>query len=873
MKKISIYLSCFVLFFNLAFNIALAQNIVVNTLPSGQRVIIKEIKDNPIVKIDTWINTGSINEDETNSGLSHFLEHLFFKGTTKYPTGKADEILDSKGAIVNAGTSKDFTHYYIEIPSKDFDLALDIHSDMLLNPMIPRKELERERPVVIEEISKCKDSPSNLLFDNLYELLYAQSNHPYKRNVIGKKEIIENVSREEILSYYNKFYTPDAYLTVIVGDVDSQEALKKVEEAFKNNNKNVKQTKVNYPKIKPLTKVEKRIDTMDINKTYMMFGWHAPKFASFKDNYALDVLSNVLSTGRSSILNQDLKEQKQLVLSVSSGNYSQKDSGLFYIDLTLEPSKENEIAPNVLNEIKKIQKGEFSEKIIEKAKNQIKTDTYYARESISNISEEIGYMFTFSPDNSYYDNYLKNIDKVTKQDIINVAKKYLNTDKYALSIVRPNNYKPVNNIENKEVMGEYKLIEENGNAKKVKLDNGITLITKKKNSNNIVAMDISIKGVRFYEKKPLAALIASSLALKGSENYSNIKLSELLDESGIKLSCTSGLDDYSIFVQSTNNQIEKVYHVLDEIINKPLFLESEMEKIVSRKKQELKALPDNPSSYVFDTFRGLAYPNEIYGQNSKFILDNIDKVTRDDIKSFYKEMFNPNNIVVTVVGDVSINDVAKNLSLIFPKRNDDKKFEYSNYKYNKYRLSKNIEKDLYKNETQTQWLVLGYKTTGVLDNRKDVATLNIINSILGSGMSSRLFRSLREEKGLAYTVGSTVDTNFLDGAFICYIGTKLGTEKEAKQGIADEIERLKKEMVTTKELNDAKDKIMGKLLLNLETNMDEAELYSYYGIIGRDLNAFEEYKNLIKSINQNDIIEVSNKYFSNPYIYVVIKKK
>ena len=178
MKKLSLI----VVLFALAINICIASenNLSVNVLPSGQKVIIKEVKDNNIVQIDTWINTGSINEDDKTTGISHFLEHLFFKGTQKYPTGEMDKILDSKGATVNAATSKDYTHYYIQIPSKDFDLALNLHSDMLMNPLIPRKELERERPVVLEEISKNKDSASRRAFDIHWRA--SKQFYPYKQN-------------------------------------------------------------------------------------------------------------------------------------------------------------------------------------------------------------------------------------------------------------------------------------------------------------------------------------------------------------------------------------------------------------------------------------------------------------------------------------------------------------------------------------------------------------------------------------------------------------------------------------------------------------------------------------------------------------------
>ncbi len=868
MKKIIILIMLVFLSINSGFS--LEEGMSVSTLPSGQKVVIKEVKDNNIVKIDTWINTGSINEDDKTTGISHFLEHLFFKGTQKHPTGEMDKILDSKGAVVNAGTSKDFTHYYIEIPSKDFDLALSLHADMLQNPLIPRKELERERSVVIEEISKTKDSPQNLMFDNMYKLLYEKSNHPYKRNVIGEKEVIETVTREEIFDYLNRFYTPDAYTTVIVGDVNKEDALKKVAEAF-NQKQPKKQEKIKYPKIKPLDKIERKTDTMDISKSYLMIGFLAPKFSDLKDNYALDVLASILGSGKSSILNQELKEKLGLVLSVSAGNFSQKDSGMFYINSSFDPKNEKCIEEAILKEIEKIQQGELDESLITKTKNMIKTDTYYSRESISNISDELGYIYTLLSDGQYWEDYLKNIDKVTKRDIVNVARKYLDTNKYAISVVRPQNYnceiKEISNVKENNI--ETKLLEEKDNTKKVLLPNGAVLITKKKTSNSIVAINIAIKGSKMVEKKPAAALLSALGAMSGTKNYTNKEFAQYLDENGIKLGLSSSNDSFSIVVQSTLDNLDKAFIALDEVINNPVFSDYELDKIKSRKIQELKGVSDNPSSYVFDEFKKLAYQNSVYGQNAQFLQEAVKNVTRDDVVEFYSKIINPENMAIAVVGNIDENEVAKKINEIIKPNPKGKKFSYSNVKYTSFRPQKNIETTLHKKQVQANWMALGYKTCGTL-NRKDIAVLNVINAILGEGMSSRLFRKLREEQGLAYTVGSSISSNVLDGTFIAYIGTNSNSIKQAKEGMMNEIELLKKEMVTTKELNDAKDKIMGNFLLALETNMDEASLLSGYSILGRNLNALDEYKKLIMDVTQSDIIEIANKYFSKPYIYTVV---
>ncbi len=736
--------------------------------------------------------------------------------------------------------------------------------------MNPRKELEKERNVVIEEISKTKDSPGSRAFDNIFKLIYEKSNHPYKRTVIGSKDIIETVTREEILNYFNRFYTPDAYTTVIVGDVDKIDTLKKVAEAFKQTKR--KQEIVKYPSVKSLNGIERAYDTMDINKNHTIMAFMAPKVKDVQPNYALDVLSTMLTSGKSSILNQNLKENKELVLSVSSGNYSQKDSGMFYIYAIYEPNNEDKIESAIVEELKNIQEGKFNDNLISKAKNQIKTDTYYSRESISNISDDLGYTYTFINDLNYYENYLKNIDKVTKEDVIKAAKKYLTLDKYALSTIRANNCKPVNTVIQEEKTQTPKLIQEVNNTKKVLLQNGATLITKKKKTNSIIAIDIAIKGSKAIEKKPVTAMLTALSATTGSTNYTNSQFAQFLDENGIKLGVTSGNDTFSIVIQTTKDNLAKALIALNEVINNPTFQDVEINKIKQSKIQELKSVSDSPSSFVFDEFKKLAFKDSIYGQNSTFILNNINNVKRDDIVEFYSRIINPENMSIAVVGDVDDKYISSELNKIIKPNNKSQKFQFSNQKFNAYKPQENIETTLYKKEVQANWMALGYKTCGNL-NRRDVAILSVINAILGEGMSSRLFVSLRENKGLAYTVGSSLSINVLDGAFVTYIGTNKNSVKEAKQGLMDEINRIKKEPVTNKELQYAKDKIMGKFLLGIETNMDEAELLSHYSVIGRDLNAFEEYKKAINNVSQNDILEIANKYFSTPHIYTVVMEK
>ena len=344
MKRVLLILVC--IFIG---NMSFAQNVSTYKLDNGQTVVIEQVKNNPIVTIDTWIRTGSINEDDSNSGISHFLEHLFFKGTETHPTGDFDKILESKGAVTNAATSKDFTHYYITISSKYFDKALELHADMLLHPQVPRKEMEKERKVVLEEIAKDANSPANICYENLNNLLY--TTHPYKRKVIGSAKVVENVSREEILNYYKQHYAPSNMTTIIVGDIDPQHALAEIKKDFNKPYQKISNNK--YKKEKMLTSQKRNTSYMPTQTGYMMIGFRDADISS-NDTYALDVLATILGDGRSSRLYQSLKEQKQLVNSISAGNSTMKDDGIFIINSNFLPHNAQKVENAIFTEINKI---------------------------------------------------------------------------------------------------------------------------------------------------------------------------------------------------------------------------------------------------------------------------------------------------------------------------------------------------------------------------------------------------------------------------------------------------------------------------------------------------------------------------------------
>ncbi len=820
-------------------------------LPNGQTVVVYEIHNNPIVTIDTWIKTGSINENDTNNGISHFLEHLFFKGTKSHPTGEMDRILESKGAVVNAATSKDFTHYYITIPASDFDTALDLHSDMLLNPQIPRKELEKERKVVLEEISKDNNNPSKKVYDNLNNLMY--TSHPYKRKVIGTAENVSTMRREEILDYFNKYYAPSNMITLIVGDVDTSKTLQKIQKSF--NQEYKKPVKKSFHKEHLISAQRRSTEYTQSASGYMMIGFRSAEISS-KDTFALDVLAQILGGGKSSRLYRDIKEQKGLAYSISASNGSYRDDGIFYINANYIPSNQQKLEKAIFTEIENIQKYGVTSEELELAKKVIIQDTFYLRESTSNIASELGYIMALTGSSDLYKNYVDSIKKVSPSDVQCVSQKYLGLNKSAVSIVLPENTK--NEVSNPAVNHTMQKLSENNGTAKYLIDNGATLLINENNANDIIAIEILAKGGEFIETVAGEGTLTAQTMLKGTKKYSAQELAYILDENGIEITPVCDSDFFIISVKTTTAGIDKTLEILDEVLNNAIFDEYEIEKKRSEILSKIKQKRDIPMNIALEEFKTLIFENSVYSHTNKVLEKTLPRVTRNDILRYYNRILDSKNVVISISGNV---DSAK-MGQAFGSILSDKKvakFDYQKYsitKLNSPKTTTKIIKDL-----ETAWLFLGWQVSGVQD-KKDFVTLKVINTLLGSGLSSRLYRNLRESDGLAYQLGSSYSPKMLGGIFLGYIGTNPSTLEYSRQKMLEEINKLKIEFVSDSELNDAKDRLKGGFILALETNTEKASNIGIFESYGFGYNFLDNYIQMIDKVTASDIVRVANKYFT-----------
>ncbi len=419
------------------------------TFKNGYRVVLA-YKKSPIVNISSWVKTGSINENNENNGVSHFVEHLLFKGTTKYPAGCFDKTMEQKGGIINAATWKDYTFYYINIPKEHLKIALEMHADMMVDAIFPTEEIgpefdpngeapkeKRERYVVIEEIRMGEDNNWRKVYKNLNFSMY--ENHPYKREVIGTKEIIANISQREIYEYYKTFYVPSNITTIVVGEFEDDDVINLIKKNFIfKEDLSVKKCITDKKQIETSIKNPKTIiDYAEINTGYIMIGALADSAKNLKETIALDLLSTILGDGKSSRLYSDLIESKiqPYYYQLESCHYQFKDGDNFFIEANFNPEKKDIVIEELKNHLKKLEKIQPNE--LQKAKKRAKVNFAQDSEMVADIADSIGYWMTVCDDISLAAKYLPMLEEIDCDYLQEIAKKYLNPNKVSVSLLLP----------------------------------------------------------------------------------------------------------------------------------------------------------------------------------------------------------------------------------------------------------------------------------------------------------------------------------------------------------------------------------------------------------------------------------------------------
>jgi len=401
-------------------------------LDNGVRIVAEEIKYVNSVSIGIWVKVGSRNEDEGNNGISHFIEHMLFKGTKNRTAKEIAGTIDKIGGQLNAFTAKECTCFYAKVLDTHFDIALDILSDMFFNSTFSENEIEKEKGVVLEEIGMYEDSPEDLVHDIFNQSVW--SKNPLGMPILGTEETLKAIKRQDIIDYIDSNYTPENIVISVVGNFDKEHVLSEIEKVF-SKHKAFKKDKViiNEPVFTPIYKHKEK----NTEQAHLCIGFKGFELSN-KYTYPLLVLNNIFGGAMSSRLFQKIREEKGLAYSVFSYPSSYTDCGILSIYAGMKPNQLDYAIELIIEEINQIKANGISEEELYDSKEQIKGSYILGLESTSGRMNSIGKSELLLDKIYSPKEIIELIDAVTMDDINHVINLVFNIEKMGAAIIGPN---------------------------------------------------------------------------------------------------------------------------------------------------------------------------------------------------------------------------------------------------------------------------------------------------------------------------------------------------------------------------------------------------------------------------------------------------
>ncbi|MDR1941742.1 MAG: insulinase family protein [Endomicrobium sp.] len=398
---------------------------------NGLRSILINDKNSLVSSVYVFVRAGAIDEKPSQAGLSHFLEHLMFKGSKNYPGDELSRKVENMGGYINAMTSNEYTAYYINVQKDGAGQAVKMLADTMQNPLFPKDDIDRERKVVIEEIQRHFDNPMSVLDEKFMENIYPTS--ALKNSVIGTSDIIANVSRDEIYAYYSAHYVPEKMVVVVAGNFDEGEVSSLISETF---GKFEKKAPPADPKVREdLSGAKDITDKGNVEIGYLFSGFLGPVIES-DDIFTADLAACILGGGKSSRLYRILKEEKQLVVSIGSSFMTCTGNGILYISSAFDPKNLDAIKEEIIKQIDDIVQNGVNPDELARAKLSMKTNWSFAFEKPSDIGYFYGYWNLMKRPEAV-EEYMKKIQSLTTQDVRDFFVKYYSRGKIVNAALLP----------------------------------------------------------------------------------------------------------------------------------------------------------------------------------------------------------------------------------------------------------------------------------------------------------------------------------------------------------------------------------------------------------------------------------------------------
>ncbi|MFO0847673.1 MAG: pitrilysin family protein [Gemmataceae bacterium] len=844
-----------------------------HTLPNGLRVYLVPVPGAPVVSTMVAYKVGAADEDKGQTGLSHYLEHLLFKGTDKLVPGDIDRATQRNGGRNNAYTSEDMTVYHFDFAADRWEQALRIEADRMRNTRIdPKHEFEQEKGAVVAELKGGEDRPWELEYKAILPLLFPKA-HPYSHPVIGDEQHVRGATAEIITRYYDKWYHPNNASVVISGGFDPDRALKLVTELFG------PIPKAELPPRPTATPIPARVGLVrkelpskfDVPRLTLGFNGVA---SADPDTYALDLIERLLADGKTARLYKVLVEQERIAGGVSASNSAGRYPGWFSVQVELLQGKDRATAEKlVFAELAKLAKEPVGDTELARAKRKAVARTVFAREDVHSLADSIAQAVTRT-DLDHLKGYLDKLIAVTPADIQRVAGKYLKQDtavavwsvpqedKGGKSGSQPGKPSRVQRSADAPA-GGFKLTD----ARRVKLPNGLTLLMLANPRLPVLAVDAFVANVRLREpahKNGVAALVGQLLD-EGTPTRTGEQIASLIEDTGGSLSL--GSSGGSLKVLSSDADLGLA--LLFDCLAHPSFPADALERKREQQLSEIADAETQPQTRARQLFAATVYGNHPFGRPAIGKKAVVEKLTAADCRAFHAATFGPDETTVVAVGDFDPDKLAKTVEKLTAGWKPVKAAKPTPLAPpTPTGTTVKIISDPAAAQTH---VFIGH--LGITRNDPDYYALLVMDNVLGTGpgFTDRLSASLRDRQGLAYTVNAAITPSAAEqpGTFTGYIGTFPDKFLWVKDGFLKEIARIRDEPPTAQEVEDAKQYLLGSLPFRVATSDDVATQLLAAERFGLGLDFLDTYRKQVAAVTPAAVQAVARKHLHPNRLAVV----
>ncbi|MDQ3626573.1 MAG: insulinase family protein, partial [Verrucomicrobiota bacterium] len=719
-------------------------------LPDGLTLIVQEDHSAPVASVQAWVGTGSIDEDEhLGAGLSHILEHMLFKGTRTRPANAIAQAVQDVGGYINAYTSFDRTVYWIDVPKAGVPAAVDVLADATMNSTLPAEEYVKEQEVIRREFAMGFDDPDRMAGQLLFATAYQR--HPYRLPVIGLLDVFNQLTRDDVMRYYKARYVPNNMTFVVVGDVDGEQVHQQLAAFFKDHPaKSLKPVFIpEEPQQLGPREVHQEFAT---ELTRLSLAWHIPA-VTHPDVPALDLLSMILGTGRSSRLYRRVREEAGLAFGISAFSYTPGQCGILGVDATTSPDKRGATQELVLQIIEEIKQARVTPEELIKAKKIALSHQLGSLTTMRGQASDVGSNWFLTRNLNFSRDYLDAVQKVTLADVQRVAQQYL--VEHNLTIVSLN---PKGALAGKRQAASEAAA---GEIQKIELSNGLRLLVREDPRLPLVSITSVFRGGLLAETartNGITHLMAKTL-LKGTKTRTAEEIADVIEAVGGNIGSDSGNNSFSVSLDVTAPDLPLGLELLSDIL-----LNATMpEKAVAREKEvQLAAITEEEeqlTTVARNILREALFAEHPYALRSKGSEKAVAKLTQRDLQQFRDDYVVAKNGVVSIFGAVNAAEVRRLCEELLGSMKPGS-LALSEAKPSA-PVSETREVESLKEKAQGV-LMVGFRGADLFS--KDRYTLELIDEA-SSDLGSRFFVRIREQMGLAYYVGATQMQGLVPGVF------------------------------------------------------------------------------------------------------------